>query len=467
VITRRPHRVLLVYPPITQGDKYGVFSFAGASSPPLGLVYLGTWLSRNGVDVRVVDGNARRLGPSAMASEFRAFRPDVIGITAETVAIHSAMATARLAKLVAPRTPVVLGDVHGTVLPEDTLRAEPAIDVVVRGDGELVIDELLDRLVASASLEGLSGIAYRRPDGEVAVLGEPGRVDDLDTLPLPDYSLLGRDFPRVYYPAFQNDRLTRPSITTLASRGCTYRCTFCCKTRSNRRYRALSPERTMAMLTQLRRRHGIRSFEFQDQLFYTERDQLARFCELLRASDLRAPWACNLRADRIHVDLLPDMKRAGCRQVAFGIESGSPAILKNLAKGESREQIAAAVHAVHEAGIGTTGYLMVGSPGETQETLEESRRFIRQLPLDYLLVWSFQPMPGSAAHSEIPRWGTYTADYSRSNCVDTLFVPHGLTKKQIGRARWRLLWDFYARPGRLLREAVGRGHHERLIAAFR
>ena len=467
MIARRPHRLLLVYPPIMQAQKYGVFSFAGAVAPPLGVVYLATWLARHGVDVRVVDGTARRLRPADIAKEIRHFCPDVIGFSAETVAIHAAMATAALAKHVAPRTPVVLGGVHGTVLPEDTLRSAPAIDVVVRGDGEPVIGELIERLVAGDALDGLPGIAYRRPDGEVVVQGEPGRVDDLDSLPQPDYGLLGDDFPRIYYPAFQSDRLPRPTITTLASRGCTYRCSFCCKTRSNRRYRAHTPERTIALLERLHRHHGVRSFEFQDQLFYVKRAELVRFCELLLAADWRASWACNLRADRVHADLLPLMRRAGCRQVAFGIESGSPTILKNLAKGERREQIAAAVHAVHEAGIGTTGYLMVGSPGETLETLQESRRFVQKLPLDYILVWSFQPTPGSAAHTDAPRWGTYTADFARSNCMDTLFVPHGLTEQQIARARWRFLWDFYARPGRLLREAVARGHHQRLLAALR
>jgi radical SAM superfamily enzyme YgiQ (UPF0313 family) len=226
--------------------------------------------------------------------------------------------------------------------------------------------------------------------------------------------------------------------------------------------RAYSPDYAIRLVRDLYDRHGVRELLIEDDTFVIVKDRVREFCERLIAEKLKLSWSCLGRADRVDPDLLKLMRRAGCWQLSYGIESGDPDILKSMHKRLSLDQIRQALQWSREAGLRTKGFFIVGFPGETRETLERTRRLACSLPLDDISVMQMTPFPGSELYSMADQAGTFNRDWRQMNVINTVFVPHGLTREDLERARSRLLKDFYSRPGVLWRQACHVAIHPRL-----
>jgi radical SAM superfamily enzyme YgiQ (UPF0313 family) len=157
-------------------------------------------------------------------------------------------------------------------------------------------------------------------------------------------------------------------------------------------------------------------------------------------------WSCLGRADRVDPDLLALMKKAGCWHISYGIESGDPKILKSVNKNLDLEQVRLAIEWSRAAGLRTKGFFMVGFPGETRETLEATRALALSLALDDITVMQLTPFPGSALYEIASQFGAFEHDWRLMNALDIVFVPTGLTRKDLEDAQSRLLRDFFFRP---------------------
>ncbi len=181
------------------------------------------------------------------------------------------------------------------------------------------------------------------------------------------------------------------------------------------------------------------------------KSRIKKFMELLKKEKIDIYWSCNGRVDSIRDcpedrQLLKDMKNSGCWQILFGIESGCDEILKELAKGTNKEQIKTAVNMVHEAGIRTKGFLMIGNPKETDSTLRETLDLIKKINLDDIGLTFLTPFPGSKLHEIAENYGWIDKDWKKMNFYNIVFIPFGLTEEKMKEWMKRYYREFYFRP---------------------
>ena len=177
-------------------------------------------------------------------------------------------------------------------------------------------------------------------------------------------------------------------------------------------------------------------------------ERVTEFCRQIRKRKLDLTWSCNARVNFVSDSLLREMKRAGCWMVSYGIESGSPEMLKKMMKGITKEEVVKALKLTRKNGITSKGFFMIGIPGETIKTMEETLTFINELPLDELNINFFTPFPGTKLFREVLQEG-FHPDFSRMNMLDPVYVPNGLTEEDLRSCQNRIIYSFYLKPSKI------------------
>ncbi|MBI5724478.1 MAG: cobalamin B12-binding domain-containing protein [Planctomycetes bacterium] len=429
-------RILFINPPWVR-RKDNIWHDVASVMPPLGLAWMAAVLEKQAHQVRIFDAHAEHVGLDEIAARLRQWGPfDIVGITATTSLINNALHIARQAKEIMPSARVVLGGVHPTVLPEEVL-GEPAVDVVVRGEGEMTIGEL----AAGRPLEDIPGISFRQ-GGAVKHNPERPLIADLDSLPLPAYHLLPMDR---YHPALGAYKRL-PAISMLATRGCPGRCTFCYR-QFGRKLRVRSGERLAEEAKFLHDNYGIRELSFYDDTFTAVKRVVRRFCLELRRLRVDLTWSCFSRIDAVDELTLRIMKRTGCHQIMYGIESASPAILMNINKRVNLAQAKRAVRMTKNVGISVRAAFMLGNPGETIQTMEESLRFAMRLNPDLVIFNITTPFPGTEMFDWADRNGCIrTRDWEDYDLAHTVMELPTVSGEQINKFYRKAYWRFFLRP---------------------
>ena len=413
--------------------------------PPLGLAYLASAARDAGHDVRIVDANALTLSPERTVGRALEGAPDVVGITATTPTIGLAGDLAARIKHRSPERIVAVGGPHGTALPERTLKEQPAIDIVARGEGERTLPALLDAL-AGGDWDGLAnvpGLAFRGTDGAVVDTGVAAPIADLDSLTPPARDLL----PMERYRSVDADHFS----TLLAMRGCPCQCVYCAVPEMfGRRMRYRDPAAVVDEMADVHRRFGVDFFGFLDDTFTTRRRWVLDFADHLEESHLprRVGWICLTRADMVDRELLARMKEVGCRRVEFGIESGSPTGRAYLKKGLSEEAILQGFRDARAVGLSTMGFLILNIPGETEDDIARSFALARRADPDYLQVSFLTPYPGTVLRDEAEEKGWIsTDDWSRYSFLNEVVLRHGpLGPEELQALYLHHVRRFYLRP---------------------
>lgn len=383
------------------------------SYPSLGLAYLAAIAEREGHEVAVFDMGLRPNKPIPdEVKEIVAWRPDVIAFTSMTTSFRSVEeAVALLKAALGPQVPIVIGGPHATTLPELTLQ-NPHIDFLVYGEGEYVFLDWLRQVAAGdARWDKVTGLWYKDAAGQVVNGGERELIPDLDELPFPARHLFDLKAYPLYAPTGEQ------MLTVLTSRGCPYKCSFCFKGIVGRTYRQRSPENIVAELRQLIDRYGVRNFYFMDDLFTINVKRLEVILDYFIEQDLGVRWRCLARVDRVTPPLLKKMYQAGCRQIHFGIESGNEEILKKTAKHINLDQVRQAIEWTEDAGIMSKGYFILGLPGDTEQTMNETIEFAASLRLSEAMFSIATPMPGTELWEELVHKNpatAYNADFTKS-----------------------------------------------------
>ena len=329
----------------------------GLWDEPLGLLYLGAVLHENGVDVDVVDMNFHKgLG------ELRHHEADVYGLYCSSGILTSALKTNDFLKTTFPDSLRIVGGPHATCLPNQMLKH---FDKVVVGEGERAILEALDT-------------------NKKIIMCPP--IENLDTLPFPMRELV----PIKKYHRRVDGRISTGMIT---ARGCPYGCSFCSKVWGHT-VRFRSAENIIAEATEIKNRYDIHALSIRDDTFTLNKKRLHKILDGFEQLDLA--WCCLTRVDQVDEKTLLRMKEVGCTRIVYGIESGSQKILDLLRKGTTVEQNARAIELTKKVGIPVKTSIIIGSPGETQETVDASIRFIEEHRPDEQIVCTFTPYPGSA-----------------------------------------------------------------------
>ncbi len=360
-----------------------------AADPPLGIMYIASFLKSRGFDVRIWDEYKNSL----FLKEVEKFQPDLIGISL----LSSQLAFVKTLLPVLRQTTkalLTIGGIHPTVLPEATLK-ETGADAIVMGEGELTMLDLAQRCKDN-SWRNIPGIAYL-DNGQLVQTPKRDLIPDLDVLPFPDYGMLKLD--KVFIPPGTiRGHFLSATAHISTSRGCPNRCIYCnCPTIFGNRVRQRSVENVVAEIRELKRRFPVvEGVWFVDDTFTTYPDWVIRFCDAMIKEGLAGlKWSCQTRVSHVRSDMLKKMKEAGCVQVEYGIESGCDRVLKVLGKNTNVEMIRKAVHLAKEAGLDVFGTFMIGNPTETVQEMEQSFAFAKSLPLDGCRFFFTTPFPGT------------------------------------------------------------------------
>jgi radical SAM superfamily enzyme YgiQ (UPF0313 family) len=313
------------------------------------------------------------------------------------------------------------------------------------GEGEETLAELVES--GGEGAEGIPGVVTRS-GGDLLFTGYRGKGLVLDDLPFPAYDQLD-GYPNAYrLPIFNYPKT--PNSSCISSRGCPYSCSYCDRSVFGKTFRYNSAEYLYEHLRHLRERFGIRHINFYDDQFTFNRQRVADFCRMMIDRPLGMTWNCAVRAEHVDAELLRMMKAAGCWMVSLGIETGDPALLSRHRQRPDLDRLAETIHLVSKARIRVKGLLMLGLPGETEESVQASMRYVFSLPVDDMNVSKFTPFPGSPVYETVREHGTFEEDWEKMDCMHFQFVPTGFTKERLEELHQGFYKAHYTRPRILL-----------------
>ena len=413
-------KVCLVNPP---GGYYAA-RWEESALPSLGLGYLAAYLEKNDIRCEILDAHALRLKQWDVRRYLQESRPDVIGVTFTTENRFVGFDTIRAAKSAVPDALVIAGGPHVSSAADDALVHLPELDIVIRGEGEEALLQLVRRIEAGKDMEAVPGISYRS-DGRIACNPRPEHIRDLDRLPFPARHLMPMD--RYRYTADVPGVGKLKALNIMASRGCPFDCSFCASPRMwGRRYRARSPENVLAEVDELVNKYGAKALWVFDDTFTVERSRTIAICEGLLDRFPGIKWFCEIRVDTVDRELLAYMQKAGCFCVAFGVESGSQRIIdQSIGKRIRIEQVRQVIAWCRELGLQYNPFMILSHPGETEEDANETMRFIREwksegTPVSLAIMHIY---PGTRIETIAREKGIIPDDFSWVSESDARRVP--------------------------------------------
>jgi radical SAM superfamily enzyme YgiQ (UPF0313 family) len=411
--------------------------------PSLGLLSLAAVARDRTFDVSIVEASSLGLNLDETVKKILALSPDYVGLTATSLSICAAAKLAEKIKTGNNQLKIIIGGPHVTALPQETFQAFPGFDYGVFGEGEDTFVSLLYALGDNEDLKQVRGIVYRE-NSHIEVTEKRPFIENLDSLPFPAWDLL-EGFPKRYRPpAFRFRKLPAGSLVT--SRGCPNTCIFCDRSVFGNRCRSFSSGYILEIVKLLSGRYGIRELLIEDDTFFLSSERIKGFCEGLLKEGLRLSWSCLGRVNSVDREILALMKKAGCWQIGYGIESGDQRILDLAKKNISLEQVQEAITLTKEAGIESKGFFILGFPQEDKETLQRTVDFAQTLPLDDVSVNFMTPFPGSKIFQDAHLYGRFDPDWRKMNMLTIVFLPHGLTEADLTHASHNLWKGFYLRP---------------------
>lgn len=383
-------KVLFVAPPLPK---------ANTTAQPLGFGYLASVLRQEGFsDVAILDACSLGMSVPETVEAVKEYEPDVLGLTTMTVTVKNALKIAAATKGLFPGVRVAVGGVHATVCPDEVI-ADPNVDVIVRNEGEYAFLEMMNRWESGESLEGVLGTSIR-VNGQIVHHEQGARIRNLDDLPFPARDLMPMS---VYKAGLSFPPHIRTRTMMYSARGCPYDCSFCstaavwgghfCAMRS--------ASNVLDEIEEVVDRFGVYGFEFADELTTLRKDRLAEFCNGIHERRLeRIRWVCSSTVKQLDYDTARMMKEAGCSMVYMGVESGSPQILKKLNKRISLDEVINAFDVTRKAGLRRCACFMIGAPGETAETVQESIDLAHRIRPERVSLNVVTPYPGTLFYEE-------------------------------------------------------------------
>jgi len=443
-------KILFINPGYSFEELYGDLAKAGNELPPQNIAGLAAVTRNHGFITSILDCAVTKIDLAATKRKISEISPDYVGITSTTVTVENAFQIASGIKQILPSVKIIMGGPHITALPKETLEMCPAIDVGIVGEGEDTLTELLSFDNKSKPLKEIYGIVFRDHEGKIIRTADRNLIVDIDKLPFPAWDLLP-PLDKFYRPP--GDSINRmPAAGLVTSRGCPGRCTFCDNRTFGRKFRSHGATYVTEMIKDLVVRCGVKEIYFQDDHFMASRKRLREICDSLIEENINLTWTCTGRISKsINPEILSLMKRAGCWQVCYGIESGSQEILNIIKKDIYLDDIRRCVKMTRKAGLSVKGFFMLGNFKETEETVNKTIKFIKELPLTDFHMCYFVPFPGSSAYNDAQQYGKFDKHWRSMNLYfPKSFVPHGFTEERIEELFRKCYRAHYLKPSVIL-----------------
>lgn len=417
--------------------------------PPLGLLSISAYLREHSDhDVTILDNQLEQLDDTALEQYLLSHNPDVVGVTVVSFKLWEAFQVSTLVRRVLPEAHITWGGPHLAIYPEESLALD-CVDSIVLDDGETPTMELCDHLEKGESLEGITGLYTQNT---LPVSGEyEGAINpELDELPFLDL----QEVPYERYTAYlTGDRMA----TLLTSRGCPFRCIFC--RLDTRKIRLQSVDR---VIEQIKRyvALGVREVEFYDETFNITTARVKEFAEKLLAEKIDIRWSFRGRIDQVDREMLQAIKAAGCQRIQYGVESGSDRVLDKLRKGTKVSDIRRCFQLTNEVGIDTVAYLILGSPGETMDDMQQTIDLVREVRPTYIEYAIFNLSPGTQAYKMALEEGVIASDIWREYAANpTAEMPvltwdKDFSARELEAVRNQALKSFYINPRYIIHRLV-------------
>ena len=427
-------KVALVTPPVTEKVAHHPLF------PPLGLAYMAAVLEQNNIEVTIIDSPVLNFNHQNLKSELEAFQPTIVGVGSMTPTIESALKCAQIAKEAAPNTQVIMGGPHATFADTEILSSEKSVDLIVRGEGEETIVEIAKQ----APLGEIKGISFRK-NGEIIQTPTRPFIQDLDALPRPAYK---------YLPMEKYNITGRNLLPIISSRGCPYACPFCVASQMfGQQFRARSPKNVLDEMEWLRDEYGAEGIAFQDDTLTFSKQRAIEICDGMIERKIGLHWGCGTRTDVVTKEVLAKMAKAHCDETMFGVESGCQRMRDVLKKRLTTDQCENAIKWTKDTGIFVTVSVILGYPGETKETLQETLDFVRRVEPDDVWLCHATPYPGTCLREIVEKNGWKMSDrWELYNTMNPIFEDPKLPAAKIAEMRRDFYNKFYS-PKYIARQA--------------
>lgn len=451
-------KVLVTNPP-WPGDGYGARSDVRWPHKrkdkyieyPVYLSYTVAVLEEAGFEVSFLDAIMQELDVPAFAQRVQELNPALLVMECSTPSINYDLQSAAAVKAALPGIKTVLVGSHVTYFHRSVLAENPAVDAVCRGEFEITVRELARALAQGRDWCTVEGLSYRAADGTVAVNPTRPLFENLDALPFPARHIVRDEGYRA--GIFSGAQPT----AMVSSRGCPFQCTYCLwpATLYGHRFRARSAQNVVDEIDQVVHKYGIDEIYFDDDTFTMDKQRVLDICRLIQERSLRVSWIVQARVDTVDRQVLQAMKDAGCHYILFGVESGSPEMLRIMKKHITLDQVREAFRLCNQLGIKTQAFFLFGVPGETQQTIRETIQFAKSLNASTAQFAIVVPHPGSVLYQQVMEngWLIYKDWEDFASCEALVETPQ-LSRREVEQARVRAYREYYFRPGFILREAA-------------
>lgn len=441
-------KVLFVNPPQT-ASKY---KFMGVIAPPLGIAYMAGVLQENNIDVEILDASAEDMDFKDVEKELLKRKPDLVALTALTPTIGRALETAQVVKETLPDSIVVMGGYHPTFNFIETLEDEN-VDIVIRGEGEYIMLNLVQALENQSSLHDVKGIVFEDKNSkEIVVNPEAPLIQDLDELPFPALNLL----PMKKYRLLDMDTHMTTMITT---RGCPMQCSFCSSAAMHgKKIRERSVENIVDEIEYLKTNYDIDTIAFMDDTFTLKKRKVMAICDEILKRNIEIMWGCTSRVDTLDEKLLKKMKEAGCITIFIGVESADQQQLDNMCKNTTIAKIENAFKIAHKLKIRTIASVALGMPGDTKEIMNKTVKFVHKLKPDYAIYSLATPYPGTRFYKEAFEKNLIKIkDWSKYTLITPILETIDCSLNDMRKIQAKAFMKFYLRPHYIIRQFLQDG----------
>lgn len=390
-------------------------------SPPLGISYVAAAFEAADCEVRIFDYIISGYSKQKLAAQLAEFRPDAVGAGSVTMNFYDAQFILKDVKSIDPDIVTMMGGPHVSFTAEETLRTFPEIEVIFIEETDDTILEFAPHIRRKNKWRGIRGIACRLGD-EIVNNGRRDFIADVDRLPLPARSLL---------PVSRYLALGYP-VSMITGRGCPHGCIFCLGRKMvGAKVRRRNPSLVVDEIGQIMEL-GFDRINIADDLFASDTQRVKEICGLMRQRGLKLAWSAFARVDTVTQEMFDAMAQAGCDSISFGVESGSPEMLKRVRKGITLEQARQAIRMCKQAGMMPHASFMVGLPGETKETLRQTAEFAESLEILFGYHY-LAPFPGTTVCEKVERYDLkiLTRDWSKYDANDAIVRTSGVSPDDI------------------------------------
>ncbi|MBN2384729.1 radical SAM protein [bacterium] len=446
---------------------------------PFFLAYSSALLKREGFEVRLVDAIAAKLTSQEFLDDIVRFKPEVLVLEVSTISIKTDLDYAHQVRtLLGSDCTIVFCGLHTEMYQPAFLEQNPEIDLILIGEYEQTLLELVRSGLDRETLRSVPGIVYRDRAGQPHLTGPRPIMTDLDQLPWPD-----RDSVPMANYCDTPGQIPRPSVQMWASRGCPFQCIFCAWPQimyGGHHYRTRDPIDVIDEMEWLVKEKGFRSVYFDDDTFNIGKPRILSMCSEIEKRRLNVPWAIMARADTMDQEMLLALKRAGLHALKYGVESAEQSLVDRAGKKLDLEKVRKIVRATQKLGIFIHLTFTFGLPGETKETIEKTIKLACELNPDSLQFSIITPFPGSKLYRELEQKGhLLSKNWEEYDGYNTAVIrTDTLTKQDLEQALHRALstWEHHrfvqglsTEPIKLLKRALKNPHGalQRLRRVFR